>query len=280
MKTVVVTGCSSGAGRAAALLLAREGWRVFAVVRQQSDADALEAEGSGGLEALLADVTSRAEVFDAAKRVADAAGGHGLDGLICNAGVGGGGPLEFATQDDLARPIETNLYGSIYCAQAFMPLLRSARGRIINITSGSTLFNMPLVSTYPAAKYALELVTRQLRCEVEQFGIKVILVDPGQIKTRMTQEAGEQSREVREKLPPMAVELYGEMIDGLENAAAGMKGSGKEPEEVAKVYLRALTDAKPKPFYAVGLDAKFMRVLSHVAPQRFIDAMAARAMSR
>jgi NAD(P)-dependent dehydrogenase (short-subunit alcohol dehydrogenase family) len=261
-------------------MLARHGWWVFAVVRQQPDADALEAEGSGQLRALLADVTNRADVTDVAKHVAEAVGEHGLDGLICNAGVGGGGPLEFATHDDLARPIETNLYGSIYCAQAFLPLLRTARGRIINITSGSTLFNMPLVSTYPAAKYALELITRQLRCEVQQFGINVILVDPGQIKTRMTQEAGEQSREVREKLPPQAVELYGDMIDGLEKAAAGMKGSGKEPEEVAKAYLRALTDAKPKSFYAVGMDAKVMRVLSRVAPQRFIDAMAARAMSQ
>lgn len=279
MKALVITGCSTGVGREAALLLARSGWKVFAVVRKRADADALLAASAGCLEPVIADVTRREDVFAAAKVVADALAGRGLDGLICNAGVGGGGPLEFADPREITAPVETNLYGSLFCAQAFLPLLRTAKGRIVNVTSGSTLFTMPLVSTYPAAKYALELLTRQLRCEVAQFGVKVILVDPGQVKTRMTQEADQQSRAVRAGLPAEAIDLYADMIDGLEKAAAGLKGSGKPPAQVAQAYLRALTDAKPKDFYAVGIDAKAMRVLSRFAPQRVMDAIAARAMS-
>jgi NAD(P)-dependent dehydrogenase (short-subunit alcohol dehydrogenase family) len=173
MKTAVITGCSAGVGRAAALLLDRSGWQVFAVVRKQSDAESLDAETHGPLKTFLADVTDRDGVFAAAAQISEHCGEHGLDGLVCNAGVGGAGPLEFAPMDELTKPVDTNRYGSIFCAQAFLPLLRAAKGRIINVTSGSTLLNMPLVSTYPAAKYALELLTRQLRAEVAHFSVRV-----------------------------------------------------------------------------------------------------------
>ncbi len=152
MKTAVITGCSAGVGRAAALLLNRSGWQVFAIVRKQADAESLEADAHGPLKTFLADVTDRDQVFAAAGRIGEFCQEHGLDGLVCNAGVGGAGPLEFAPMDELTMPVDTNFYGSIYCAQAFLPLLRTARGRIINVTSGSTLLNMPLVSTYLAAK--------------------------------------------------------------------------------------------------------------------------------
>jgi NAD(P)-dependent dehydrogenase (short-subunit alcohol dehydrogenase family) len=279
-KTVVVTGCSVGVGRAAARLLDREGWHVFAIVRKQTDADSLESEASGSLKALLADVSNRESVFAAADKVAALCGDHGLDGLICNAGVGGSGPLEFIPLDELTKPIDTCLYGSIYCAQAFLPLLRKATGRIINVTSGSTLINIPLVSTYPAAKYALELLSRQLQAEVKPFGIHVCVVDPGQVKSRMTMSAGEVSAQARAKLPPAAFALYGTMIDAVDRMARGMVGSGKEPEVVAQVYLRALTDPKPKAFYTVGVDAKIMRLIDTWAPTSLIDKIAARIMAR
>jgi NAD(P)-dependent dehydrogenase (short-subunit alcohol dehydrogenase family) len=279
MRTVVITGCSVGVGRAAALLLAREGWQVFAIVREQADADSLEGAGGGSVKALLADVRKRDEVFAAAQSVAAACGAHGLDGLICNAGVGGSGPLEFIPMDELTKPIDTCLYGSIFCAQAFLPLLRKAKGRIVNVTSGSTLINLPLVSTYPAAKYALELISRQLQAEVSPFGIHVCLIDPGQVKSRMTLSAGEVGAEATAKLPPQAFALYGTMIAKLDKMARHMVGSGKEPEVVAKVYLRALTDPKPKPLYTVGTDAKIMRLIGKWAPAWVLDAMAARIMA-
>jgi NAD(P)-dependent dehydrogenase (short-subunit alcohol dehydrogenase family) len=279
VKTVVITGCSAGVGRSAALLLDRSGWEVFAVVRTQADADSLEAEAHGPLRTVLADVGDRNQVFAAAAQIGEHCREHGLDGLVCNAGVGGAGPLEFAPMDELAKPADTNFYGSIFCAQAFLPLLRTARGRIINVTSGSTLLNMPLVSTYPAAKYALELLTRQLRAEVGQFGVQVILLDPGHIKSRMTLSAEEQNAVARAKLPPEAIELYGDMLTKLDRMVTGMVGSGKEPEEVARAYLKALTDPRPKRFYTVGVDAKALRFIGRWSPQWLLDAMAARIMN-
>ncbi len=280
MKTVVITGCSVGVGRAAALLLDREGWQVFAIVRKQADADSLEGEARGPLRALLADVGKRDAVFAVAEAVTAACGDHGLDGLICNAGVGGSGPLEFIPMDELTKPIDTCLYGSIFCAQAFLPLLRRAHGRIINVTSGSTLLNLPLVSTYPAAKFALELLSRQLQAEVRPFGVHVCLVDPGQVRSRMTMSAGEVSAQARAKLPPAAVTLYGPMIDQIDRMSRRMVGSGKAPELVAQVYLRALTDPKPRTLYTVGADAKIMRLIGAWAPGWLLARMAARIMAQ
>jgi len=240
-KTVVITGCSVSVGRAAALLMDREGWHVFAIVRKQTDADSLKSEATGPLKTLLADVVNRKQVFAVAEEVASMCGEHGLDGLICNAGVGASGPLEFIPMDELTKPVDVCLYGSIFCAQAFMPLLRQAKGRIINVTSGSTLINLPLGSTYAAAKYALELLSRQLQAEIKPFGIHVCLIDPGLVKSRMTLSAEETSAQANAKLAPEAFELYGNMIEAMDKMARGMVGSGKEPDEVAKVYLKALT---------------------------------------
>jgi NAD(P)-dependent dehydrogenase (short-subunit alcohol dehydrogenase family) len=180
--------------------------------------------------------------------------------------------------DELTKPVDTNFYGSIFCAQAFLPLLRTARGRIINVTSGSTLVIMPFVSTYPAAKYALELLTRQLRAEVDHFGVQVILLDPGLIKSRMTLSAEEANAAARAKLPPEAIDLYGDLLANLDRLVAGMAGSGKEPEAVAQAYLKALTDPKPKHFYTVGMDAKALRIIGRLSPRRVLDAVAARIM--
>ena len=116
MRSVVITGCSVGAGRAAAIKMARAGWRVFAAVRSPEDASILEEEASGALRAVLCDVRDRDEVFAMAKIVTESVDEAGLDGLVCNAGVGASGPIEFLDRDEMAIPIEVNLYGSIHCA--------------------------------------------------------------------------------------------------------------------------------------------------------------------
>lgn len=266
-KSVVITGCSVGAGHAAAMRMAREGWQVFAAVRTQADADRLEKEAPGALRALLCDVRDRDKVFEMAHVVEQSVGDAGLDGLVCNAGVGASGPIEFLDQEEMSIPIEVNLYGSIYCAQAFLPLLRRARGRIINVTSGSVLFTMPMMSTYPASKLGLELLSRQLQAEVAAFGVHVCVLDPGHIKSRMTQTAAEASAAARAKLPAEANALYGGMLDRMAQLSVDMEGSGKEPDDVAEVYLRALSEPDPKSFYMVGADAKWLRRASRWLPQ-------------
>lgn len=202
-----------------------------------------------------------------AEVVGERLGESGLDGLVCNAGVGASGPIEFLDREEMSIPIEVNLYGSIYCAQAFLPLLRRARGRIVNVTSGSVLFTMPLMSTYPASKLALELLSRQLQAEVEGFGVHVCVLDPGHIKTRMTQTAAEASAAARAKLPAAANALYGPMLDRMGQLSADMQGSGKDPEDVAEIYYQALSEPNPKAFYRVGADARWLRRASAWLPQ-------------
>ena len=278
-KSVVITGCSVGAGRAAAFRMARAGWQVFAAVRKRDDADTLEKEAPGALRAFLCDVRDRDAVFAMARSVDDALGERGLDGLVCNAGVGASGPIEFLDRDEMSIPVEVNLYGSVHCAQAFLPLLRRAKGRIVNVTSGSTLFTMPLMSTYPASKIGLELLSRQLQAEVAPFGVHVCVLDPGHIKTRMTQTAGEASGTARAKLPPEAEALYGGMLDRMSELSREMEGSGKAPEEVAEVYFRALTEPRPRDFYTVGRDAKGLRLASRWLPMWVRKRIADRIMT-
>ncbi|MBW2363101.1 MAG: SDR family NAD(P)-dependent oxidoreductase [Deltaproteobacteria bacterium] len=278
-RSVVITGCSVGAGHAAALLMAREGWQVFAAVRKPADAERLEKAAPGSLRALLCDVRERDQVFAMARAVEQALGDGGLDGLVCNAGVGAGGPIEFLDHQEMTTPIEVNLYGSLYCAQAFLPLLRRARGRIINVSSGSVLLDMPLMSTYPASKIALELISRQLQAEVERFGIHVCVLDPGHVRSRMTQSAPESNAAAQAKLPPAARELYGDLLDRITQLSRDMEGSGKEPEEVAKVYLRALTEPRPKAFYTAGADAKWLRWVAKSLPQWARTRLANRIMT-
>jgi NAD(P)-dependent dehydrogenase (short-subunit alcohol dehydrogenase family) len=266
-RSVVITGCSVGAGYAAAMRMAREGWQVFAAVRTQADADRIEKDADGSLRAVLCDVRDRDQVFALAEIVTTQLGDAGLDGLVCNAGVGASGPIEFLDKDEMSIPIDVNLYGSIFCAQAFLPLLRLARGRIINVTSGSVLFTMPMMSTYPASKLGLELLSRQLQAEVAPFGIHVSVLDPGHIKSRMTQTAAEASSAARAKLPAKANELYGDMLDRMSELSHQMEGSGKEPDEVAEVYFQALTESNPKAFYMAGSDAKWLRRASSWLPQ-------------
>lgn len=278
-RSVVITGCSVGAGQAAALRMAREGWQVFATVRTAADADRLEKEASGDLHALLCDVRDRDQVFAMAAAVESRLGPRGLDGLVCNAGVGASGPIEFLDHDEMTIPIEVNLYGSIYCAQAFLPLLRKARGRIVNVTSGSTLFTMPLMSTYPASKLGLEQLSRQLQAEVARFGVHVCVLDPGHIKSRMTQTAAEASRAARAKLPAAANELYGDLLDRMTQLSSDMQGSGKQPDQVAEVYHRALTEPRPRAFYTAGSDARWLRWASRFLPMSVKQAIANRIMT-
>ena len=280
VQSVVITGCSVGAGRAAAIKMAQAGWRVFAAVRSPEDASRLEEQASGALRAVLCDVRDREQVFAMARVVTETVGEAGLDGLVCNAGVGASGPIEFLDRDEMAIPIEVNLYGSIHCAQAFLPLLRRARGRIINVTSGSVLFTLPMMSTYPASKLGLELLSRQLQAEVAPFGIHVCVVDPGHIKTRMTQTAAEASTAARAKLPSEANALYGDQLDRMAELSREMEGSGKEPEEVAETYFRALTERKPRAFYMVGSDARALRRAARWLPSWARMKLAERIMTR
>jgi NAD(P)-dependent dehydrogenase (short-subunit alcohol dehydrogenase family) len=181
--TVVVTGTSTGIGRATALHLDRLGYRVFAGVRRAEDAVRLRSEGSERLAPVLLDVTDIGSIEAAAKTVSAEVGERGLAGLVNNAGIVTGGPLEFVPLDELRRQLEVNTVGPVAVIQHFLPLVRRGRGRVVFVSSIGGRFSQPIVGPYCASKFALEALADALRMEVAPSGIHVSLVEPGAVKT-------------------------------------------------------------------------------------------------
>jgi NAD(P)-dependent dehydrogenase (short-subunit alcohol dehydrogenase family) len=272
-KAVVITGASTGIGRACALRLVERGVRVFAGVRSESDAAALEKGGSGRLTAVRIDVTAPDSIAAARRTVGDAVGPNGLDGLVNNAGIYLGGPLEFTSLDELRAELEVNLLGPIALTQALLPLLRSARGRIVNVSSISGRIALPFVGPYAASKFALEAISDAWRVELRPWGIRVALVEPGEIDTPMRDKVVATLRRIRADYPPEAHELYGPVF-GL---AERQQRRGAPPERVADAVEHALLGRRPRRRYLVGADARLLSALRRL-PLGLRDRLIAREL--
>src|SRR2546429_6668900 len=179
---VLISGASTGIGRACAEHLDGLGFAIFAGVRNQSDADSLRGAGSGRTQPVMLDVTEP-ESIASALRIVDEAATAGLSGLVNNAGISVGGPLEFVEIDEWRRGLEVNFIGQVAVTQAALPALRKARGRIVNMTSIGGRLASPFLGPYNASKYALEAVTDSLRLELRQFGVAVAAIEPGAVAT-------------------------------------------------------------------------------------------------
>jgi NAD(P)-dependent dehydrogenase (short-subunit alcohol dehydrogenase family) len=210
--SVVITGASTGIGRDAALHLDRNGFRVFAGVRRESDAESLRNEASPKLEPLLLDVTDAAAIAAAAKRVDAEVGSAGLAGLVNNAGIGIGAPIEFLDLDELRRQLEVNVVAVVAVTQAFLPALRRARGRLVNVGSIGGRVSQPLVGPYSASKFAMEAISESERMELAPFGIDVSLIEPGAIATAIWEKTQTYAGGMLQTLPPAANELYGDAV--------------------------------------------------------------------
>ena len=271
MKNVLITGCSTGLGRSTALMLAASGWRVFAGVRKAADGKSLQAETSGQLVPLLLDVARSASVDKAVAELADATGGE-LHGLINNAGVYLGGPLELMKPEEIELTFAVNVLGLLSLTRACLPMLRAAEGRIVNISSISGLIAMPGVSVYAGSKHAVEAITDALRVELHPFGVKVIAVEPGGIKTPIWEKGAKRDAAAHEDAGTKELrKIYAPLVRLLERLNA--KPGGLPPEDVAKVVIDALESARPKNRYLVGSDAKSLALL-----RRLPDALRDRAI--
>jgi NAD(P)-dependent dehydrogenase (short-subunit alcohol dehydrogenase family) len=275
---VVITGASTGIGRACALRLDRAGWRVFAGVRREQDASSLRTEAGGRLEPLILDVTDEAGVRAAAERVREAVGGAGLHGLVNNAGIGVAGPLEFTALEDWRRQLEVNVIGQVAVMQAFLPLLRTARGRIVNIGSIGGRSSTPFAGPYAASKYAMEGVNDALRRELRKWGMWVAIVEPGSIATPIWDKAQDDGRALIEALPPEARELYGRDLEGVTRAVEKIAARGLPPDRVAEAVEHALSAKKPRARYLIGREAQARVLAERVLPARAFDAVIARVM--
>jgi NAD(P)-dependent dehydrogenase (short-subunit alcohol dehydrogenase family) len=270
---VMITGASSGIGMECALYLDKRGYRVFAGVRKASDGDVLTKAGSPRLSPVIIDVTDAKSVCDAAKVVEQALGAVPLAGLVNNAGVGVGGPVEFLAPAELRRQMEVNLIGPLAVIQAFMPMLRRNRGRIVNISSIGGIVATPFLSAYCASKFALEALSDCLRAELKPWGIEVSIVEPGAIKTRIFEKARGTVDDVLRGLPADGLRYYGGEIDVMRNLIAMQERSAVPAERVAKVVEHALSARRPRARYLVGVDAKVMASLHWVLPAKAFDGV-------
>lgn len=272
-----MTGASTGIGRATALRLDADGWRVFAGVRRDEDAESLRAAGSERLTPVMLDVTDAAAIAAAAELLTAELGDAGLDGLVNNAGVAIPSPLETIPIDELRRQIEVNLTGQVAVTQAVLPLIRKARGRIVFISSIGGRIAFPLTGAYHAAKFGIEAVGDVFRQELRSWGISVSIVEPGSIDTPIWDRGVRKADELGERTPARE-ELYGNAIEGYRKVVRTLAERGIPPEKAADAIERALTERRPRARYLVGVDAKVQARVKPLVPTRIFDRMVARIM--
>ena len=271
--TIFITGASTGIGYVTALDLDRRGFRVFATVRREADGKALAAEASPQLRVLYLDVIDLEAIGRAAAEVEATVGEAGLDGLVNNAGIVEPGPMEFVPLGSLRRQLEVNVTGQVAVTQAFLPLLRQARGRIVNVGSVGGLNVLPFAGAYCASKFALEAVTDALRMELKAWGIEVVLIEPGSVATPIwTKGAGK-------IVSDEAIAMYGAGLQAMRQAVEATASQGIAPEVVARVIHHALTARRPKTRYLVGRMA-YVRAIIQKLPDRLRDRLLLRRLTK
>lgn len=269
MRTVVVTGASSGIGQACALRLARAGWRVLGGVRTPEDAAALEERGVTPVEL---DVTSVEQVTAAA-----GAAGTEVHGLVDNAGIAVASPLELVPLDELRRQLEVNVVGQVAMIQALLPALRRTRGRVVLMGSIAGRSALPFLAPYAASKHALEAIADSLRVELRPWRISVSLVQPGSIATPIWTKGAARADELRATFPSEAGTLYASGVARFRQVALS-RGPGADPDDVARAVEHALTARRPKARYRVGRDAH-LRAWIERLPTGVRDRVLAKALT-
>ena len=278
MKSVVVTGASTGIGWATAKLLLDRGFRVFGSVRKQADADRLKTEFGANFTPLLFDVTDEAAVLAAAREVRAALNGEKLAGLVNNAGIAVSGPVLGLAADDFRRQMDVNVIGPIIATQAFGPLLgadpslKGPPGRIVMISSVAGKNGNPLTPAYSASKHAIEGLSESLRRELMLFGIDVVILAPGPVKTPIWSK-GQQAVDVsRYQNSPY--------LPALQKASAFMQhleSIGLPPERIAERVFEALTLPQPKVRYQITPDP-MRHLMMTMLPKRMVDKIIAKRL--
>ncbi len=251
-KTLLITGTSTGIGRACALHLDNLGFNVYAGVRGQGDVEALQAEASDRLKPIILDVTDEKAISEAIAKIGVEAG-H-LDALINNAGVGLGGALEVTPIEEIRKLLNVNVIGLLAVTKACLPLLRVCKGRIINIGSSAGYLAFPGASVYSASKFAVRAISDALRLELHHFGIKVILISPGAIASAIWDKGKVYREALQAQVDPEIATGYETLRRFGDSLYTDMKRI--PASEVAKVVAQVLLDKRPKRYYVVGKDAK------------------------
>lgn len=277
MRSVLVTGASTGIGRATALRLDADGWKVFAGVRKEADAENLRAAASPRLAPVILDVTDPEQIAAAASRIEEESD-DGLDGLVNNAGVAVPGPLETVPLDDLRHQLEVNLIAYVAVTQAMLPQIRRAEGRIVFLASIGGRIAFPFGGPYHASKFATEAIGDVFRQELRPWGIEVAIIEPGSIDTPIWGRGQDKAAEIEAKSPQTNL-LYGAAIAKFRKVIEDTAERGIPPEKVAKAIAHALESKRPKTRYLVGLDAKVQARIQPFIPTRLFDKIVARQLN-
>lgn len=278
MKTVVITGTSTGIGYDAARLLLERGYRVCGSVRRAADAERLTAEWGQHFIPLLFDVTDETAVAEAATQVGALLGTTGLAGLVNNAGIAVPGPLMHLDLDDFRRQLEINVTAVLSVTQAFLPLLGASRnpghppGRIINISSISGRVAYPFMGPYAASKHALEALSDALRRELMLYGIDVIVIEPGSVRTPIWDKAE------AEDATQLAGTDYGTILAEFQTMVVKRGQTGMPVERVSRAILAALESARPKSRYVLASSWLTGWLIPVYFPDRWFDRLLARRL--
>jgi NAD(P)-dependent dehydrogenase (short-subunit alcohol dehydrogenase family) len=276
---VLITGASTGIGEATALRLDKAGFRVFAGVRKPEDGERLEAQASDRLRVIHPlDVTDADSIAAAAAQVEEELAGEPLRGIVNNAGIALGGPLEALPLEDLRKQLEVNTVAPVAVAQAFIPMLRRSKGRIVNISSIGGRVPQPFVGPYVISKFGVEAVNDVLRLELMGFGIDVVAIEPGTISTPIWEKGSAQVDEMLGKMTDEQRELYRKRLAKIPKVLERQAKRGVSPEKVADAIEKALTAKRPRTRYLVG-DAYVLLALKTLLPTRLMDKLLYRLTS-
>lgn len=268
---IVVTGASTGMGAATARELARRGFHVLAGVRREADAIALRAEGPERLEPHILDITVESDIAAIADRVASDPVRRPLRALINNAGIAVNAPVETLPLSEWRKQFEVNLFGHVAMTQALLPALLLSAGTVVNISSVGGKVALPTYGAYAGSKFALEAVSDALRREVGDLGIKVVVVEPGAVKTEMAERGIATAERLLANMTTAQLARYEGLGAAVTAQARSFGEDGVSAERAAKVIAKAATAARPRTRYTIGGDAAILTQVSRVASDRVLD---------
>lgn len=275
-RSVVITGASTGIGAACAQYLDERDFRVFATVRKREDAERVAALGSSRLEPLFLDVTDSGSIAEAARTVEAALGETGLTGLVNNAGISVDVPIECVDIDVLRHQLEVNSIAPVAVTQGFLPMLRRARGRVVNVSSVSGRLASPYSGPYCMSKFALEAMTDCLRQELADWHMHVSSVEPGAIDTAMWGKGIEADWSA--EASQQQLDLYGEAYAVVRKLGEKMAAGAISCDAVSRAIFHALTARRPRTRYLVGRDARLLGWVAQILPDRVVDRVTRKVM--
>ncbi|OBK33181.1 dehydrogenase [Mycobacterium sp. 1245111.1] len=266
---VVVTGASTGIGAATAKELARKGFHVLAGVRRDVDAEALRSVD--GIEPCILDITSDADVAAIAERVARDPQSRPLRALVNNAGIAVNAPLEILPIAQWRRQFDVNLFGHIAMTQALLPALLNSSGTVVNISSIGGKVALPTYGAYAGSKFAMEAVSDALRRETGNTGIKVVIIEPGAVKTEIAERGIATAEELTATMTTAQRSRYDTLVRAVTAQARSFDATGASAESAAKVIAKAATAARPRTRYTIGRDASMLAWVSRLVSDRTLD---------